>query len=267
MTLIKTPAAEIFTQSGGTGTPALFIAGMASDVASWTPLHPLLEDQMRMISFDNRGAGRTISGLDHWTIDHMVADAVAVLDHYEIEKAHLVGHSMGGMVGLRIAETHPERVGALVMMSSANAPNAKTIQYFQNMAALFAGRMEPANWFELLFHALFSPAFFDNSENVKAAALAAAGYPFVQSPQDLTRQVKALASIRPIDLEGISTPILSIVGENDTVTPPHRTELSLKALPHISFATITGAAHSIHWEAPQKVADTIMNHLNRFPLA
>ena len=266
MTHIDARSARLFAQSSGTGTPVLFIAGMASDVASWTPLHPRFEQHLRMISFDNRGAGRTVSQRDHWTIGDMVADAVAVLDHFEIEKAHLVGHSMGAMIALRLAASHPERVGALVMMSSANAPSAKAVQYFERMAALYRKAKNPAEWFELLFHALFSPSFFKNRENVTNAALAAADYPFVQSPENLDRQIRALATIRPMDLEGITTPTLSIVGENDIVTLPHRTEISLKALPHISFATVAGAAHSIHWEQPGEVAHLIRTFFDKHPL-
>ena len=78
--------ARIFTQTLGSGPPVLLIAGMASDVASWTPLVPLLRSQFQLISFDNRGTGRTQLQSNTFSIDDMVADALAVLDYHKIKK-------------------------------------------------------------------------------------------------------------------------------------------------------------------------------------
>lgn len=266
MAQIQTDNAHIYAQIEGQGPPVLLISGMISDVASWGPLSPLLKDNFTLISFDNRGAGRTQCDQPNWSIDNMVADAIAVLDHYQIPGAHIVGHSMGGMIGLRIAKKYPNRVAAYVMMSSVNAPTKKGVAYFEEMAKLHASDMSKQDWFQLLFHALYSPPFFDNPASVKAAAYAAASYEHAQTSTNFFKQVNALASITPIETGKIITPILSLIGQNDNVVLPHRTQTSLAGLPNAVFQILPDAAHSIHWEATQKVADEITVFLNAHPL-
>ena len=266
MALIQTNNAHIYSQMEGQGPPVLLISGMISDVASWGPLSPLLKDNFTLINFDNRGAGRTQCAEPNWTIDHMVEDAIAVLDHYQISQAHIVGHSMGGMIGLRIAKKYPDRVAAYIMMSSVNAPTKKGVAYFEEMAKLHASNMSKTDWFQLLFHALYSPPFFDNPASVKAAAYAASSYEHAQTSANLLKQVAALASITPIKLSEILTPILSLIGQNDNVVLPHRAQTSLADLPNAVFQILPDAAHSIHWEATEKVADEITGFLNAHPL-
>lgn len=266
MSLIHTNGAQIFAQSTGNGSPILLICGMASDVSSWTPITPLLEGSNTIISFDNRGAGRTKTDSQNWTIDDMVADVLAVLDHHNIKRAHIVGHSMGGMIALRLAHKFPERVGSLVMMSSLNAPSQKGIMFFEQMVELYGTKMPIEDWFALLFHALFSPPFFNDPAQVQAAGLSAASYPFRQSSENLKAQTSALATIMPIDITKITTPTLSLIGENDSTVLPHRAHASLKALPNITFKTLANAAHSVHWEAPQEVTNEIKDFINARPI-
>lgn len=266
MALIQTDNAQIYAQIEGQGPPVLLISGMISDVASWGPLSPLLKDKFTLIGFDNRGAGRTQCDEKNWTIEHMVDDAVAVLDHYQIQRAHIAGHSMGGMIGLRVTQKYPDRVAAYVMMSSVNAPTKKGVAFFEEMAKLHASDMSKQDWFQLLFHALYSPPFFENSASVKAAANAAASYKHAQTSKNFFKQVNALASINPIELSEISTPILSLIGQNDNVVLPHRTKNSLVDLTNAKFQILPDAAHSIHWEAAQKVAAEITKFLNAHPL-
>ena len=266
MTFISSKKANIFVQSHGKGDPVLQIAGMISDVASWTPLTPILQNNYTLLQFDNRGAGRTKSQTPAWTIDDMVADALAVLDHYQIQRAHIIGHSMGGMIGLRLAALHPDRVGAFVSLASVNAPNEKGIQYFKNLAQTYASDMPTEQWFEQLLPALYAPNTFSNTNKLKAAAQTAAAYPHLQTPENFSGQVDALATIKPIDISTISAPTLSLIGAHDRMILPHRTRESLKDLPNITFKTLPDAAHSIHWDAPQEVAKEIIQFLNAHPL-
>lgn len=266
MTFIQSKNAELFVQSLGQGQPVLQICGMISDVASWIPLTPILQNNFSLIQFDNRGAGRTKCKNMNWTIDDMVADALSVLDHYQIQRAHIVGHSMGGMIGLRLAALHPKRVGAFVSLASLNAPNEKGLQYFKELAKTYASDMPKQQWFEQLLPALYAPSTFSDTNKLKAAAQTAAAYPYLQSSKNFAAQVNALASIKPIEISGISAPTLSLIGEQDRMVKPHRTRESLNDLENITFKTLPNAAHSIHWDAPQEVATVISEFLGAYPL-
>ncbi len=266
MSILSVPNAELFTQSEGTGEPLLLIAGMASDVASWTPLKPCLGDAYQLISFDNRGAGRTTLQKDDFSIDDMVDDAIAVLDHYKIEKAQLVGHSLGGLIGLRMLKIQPERVGAFVTLAAATVPSIQSITYFEEMTKLYKSDMPRTDWFKLLLPTLFSPGFFASEEALNATAASAAAYTYCQSPQNLQRQVQMFKTIKPLNLDTITTPILSVTGELDLAFPPDVVKSALSNLPHATFITLDNIAHSIHWENPQAVGQLIVDFFDSHPL-
>jgi len=100
----------------------LLIMGLGGNAIEW-PLYfvnPLVEAGYQVIRFDNRGTGLSSYGGGAYTIEDMADDALLVLDHLEIEEAHIVGMSMGGMIAQLMAIDHPERLKSLTLyMSSA----------------------------------------------------------------------------------------------------------------------------------------------------
>src|SRR5690606_35934259 len=134
--MVKLPAMPDFDNNGarvhyelvGSGPPLLMLAGIASDGASWGPLTPLLADRFRLILVDNRGSGRTVTrGETPLAIADMADDAAALLDRLGIAEAAVVGHSLGGLLGLLLAARHPARVRRLVTMTTgALTPKIRT---------------------------------------------------------------------------------------------------------------------------------------------
>jgi len=253
--------ASIHYETLGHGPPLLLLAGIASDGASWGPLLPLLEDDFNLILLDNRGAGQTRCE-GEIAVDDMVGDCAALLDHLDIAQSFVAGHSMGGMLGQRLAALHPERVKALVTMTTSDRIGAKERVLFQDLAGLYF-EMEPSRWFRLLFQWLFSEPFFGSEENLEAAANASASYIFRQSPEDFLRQVKALEKLPEVDLAAIRCPVLAIAAGADQLIPPVAVERGHRRIADLTMVTIPAAAHSIHWEAPEAVAGEITAFLNR----
>ncbi|MCF6302866.1 MAG: alpha/beta hydrolase [Devosiaceae bacterium] len=266
MTLIKTKDAEIFSSTQGSGQPVLLIAGMMSDVSSWAPLTPLLEKNYTLLNFDNRGAGRTHSQDQNWNIDDLMKDAISVLDHYQIERAHIVGHSLGGLIGLRLAKAFPDRIGTLVSLASANVPSTESIYYFDKMLKLYKSDMQSIDWFKLMLPTIFSSNFFESEKALSAAAASAASYVYRPSPEKFQSQVQMFKNIKPLDLDTIAAPVLSITGELDRAFPPDAVKKSFSRLPDVTFETLDNIAHSIHWEKPKRVANSITTFLERHPL-
>ena len=266
MTYANVQNAQIFTTMQGSGPPVLLIAGMMSDTASWAPLGPLLEQNFTLLNFDNRGAGRTQSQIQSWNIDDMVADAVSVLDHYQIKRAHITGHSLGGLIGLRLAKAFPQRVGALVTLAAGTVPGEESIQYFEEMLKLYKSDMAPVEWYKRMLPAIFSANYFPSEKALNAAATAAASYQYRQSPENFQHQVEMFQSIKPIDLSDIRAPVLSITGQLDRAFPPNVVKEALSTLPDVTFERLDNIAHSIHWENPQKVAKSITAFLKNHPL-
>ena len=224
MPQLERPGASIHYEMLGTGPPLLLLAGIASDGASWGPLLPLLQGRYQLILMDNRGAGQTTSEGDFLGPD-MVEDCVALLDHLGLPEAFVVGHSMGGMLGQRLAASHPGRVKALVTMCCSDRIGPKERVLFQDMAKLYVEMApRPKPWFRLLFQWLFSDTFFESEKNVEAAADASVAYTYRQSPKDFARQVRALEQLPEVDLRAIRCPVLAIAAEEDLLILPEVVE-------------------------------------------
>jgi aminoacrylate hydrolase len=243
-------SASLHYETAGEGEPLLLIAGIASDMASWGPLPPLLGGR-RLITIDNRGSGQSkVEG--PLAIEDMADDCAALLDHLGLEAADVAGHSLGGLIGLLLASRHPGKVRRLATMTSGTiSPAARVL--FRDMARLYF-TMVPQDWFRLLYQWLFSAPFFADERNVAAAAEASTAYPHRQSPGDFARQVAAIDRLEPIDLSSVRAPVLALWAEHDLLAPKAAVESLHRSVPDLRLAGIGGAAHSVHWEKPAEVA-------------
>jgi aminoacrylate hydrolase len=189
----------------------------------------------------------------------MVEDCVALLDHLGLGAVDVVGHSLGGHLGLMLAARAPGRVRRLVTLT-AGTPDAKTLLLFDDLALLYF-TMVPQDWFRILYQFLFSDPFFADEARVAAAADASTKYPFRQSAGDFARQVAALDRIGPMDLKAVRCPVLAIAGELDVLARPEAVAAMHAAIGDCRVVTIAGAAHSIHWEKPAATAAAISDFL------
>lgn len=252
-------AATIHYEVMGGGEPLLLIAGTASDGASWGPLLPLLAGR-QLILIDNRGSGQTrVEGsLSH---DEMIEDCAALLDHLGLGAVDVVGHSLGAFLALGLAARHPAHVRRVTSLC-LGAMDARTRAVFDELAEVYF-LVPPENFFRLLYPWLFSNPFFADPDTVAAAAAASAGYPHRQSPGDFARQIAAMQHPARFDLAAISCPVLVVAAEHDLLAPPSAVAAAHVAIPRHELLTIPGAAHSIHWERPEAVAEAILDFLGR----
>lgn len=241
----------------GEGPPLLLIAGTASDGASWGPLMPLL-DGRQLILIDNRGSGRTkVEGpLTH---TDMVEDCAALIDHLGLGAVDVVGHSLGGFLGLWLAAVHPDKVKRLVTMGSGLI-DARSKALFQDLSRLYF-TLPPQDFFRLLYPWLFSSPFFADPANVAAAAEASTAYAYRQSAGDFARQVAAMDRPIQVNLATIACPVLAIAGDGDLLASPAAVAAGHASISSHRLVIIPNAAHSIHWEQPQAVADAIRSFL------
>lgn len=253
----QSTSATVHYELMGSGPPMLLIAGIASDGASWGPLLPLLVPHFRLILIDNRGSGRSrVAG--EIAIEDMVGDCAALLDLLSIDRAFVVGHSMGGMIAQRLAIAFPERVSQLVTLTTPHAIGPRERLLFHDLAQVYLTN-PPQLFFRLLYPWLFSQSFFGDPQRVADAAEASTAYAHRQSPADFARQVAAVDRIVPVDLSGIACPMLAIAAENDLLVPADEAFAAVSGAADVATMVIPGAAHSVHWEAPDTVAKAIVD--------
>lgn len=99
----------------GDGPPLLLIMGLGTPMWGWEPQVRAFSGRFKVIAFDNRGVGRSEIPITPFTVGDMAADAVGLLDHLGIARAHVMGASMGGFIAQTFALDHPDRVDRLVL--------------------------------------------------------------------------------------------------------------------------------------------------------
>lgn len=241
----------------GHGPPLLLIAGMMSDSASWAPLTPLLEPHFTTIRPDNRTTGRTVPMDAPASVDLFAADCASLLEHLDLGPADVMGHSLGGMVGMRLASMHPAHVKTLTLAASAPLRLERNVALFKTLLAIRQSDAAPDVWLHTLFPWLFAPSFFEVEGAAAQAAMLSLAYPFAQTAQAMGHQIAALDGYMPEPIQNIPCPTQALLAADDLLLPTHLAKQTLGDTPtHI----IAGAGHSLHWDAP----DAVAAHLHQF---
>lgn len=135
---------RLYYEEVGQGTPILFVHEFASDHRGWEPQMRELGKRHRCVIYSARGYTPSDVPADPavYSYKHVMRDAVAVLDHLEIDKAHLIGLSMGGYTSLQVALNHPQRVRSLVLAGTGSGSERWYTQDFHKSARELADQFE-----------------------------------------------------------------------------------------------------------------------------
>jgi pimeloyl-ACP methyl ester carboxylesterase len=109
---------ELYYEIHGEGKPLVLISGLGYSSWQWHEMVPLLAEKFQVITFDNRGVGQSDKPAGPYTAGMLAQDTVGLLDALKIEKAVIVGHSMGGFIAQAIALDFPQRVEKLILCST-----------------------------------------------------------------------------------------------------------------------------------------------------
>jgi 3-oxoadipate enol-lactonase len=224
--------------------PLLMIQGLGMDKHGWDIQRLVFSLRYRVIALDNRGAGRSDKPPGDYDLRQMAADAVAVLDDVDVERAHVIGASMGGAIAQLLAVLWPERVRSLTLVctSCRNLPWRKELLQSwawdaqRNGMGTMAGHA--ARW-------VIGPRSFRRLVPV-VGWLGPLG--FGRSSEAFAGQVKAILaadeSLAEL-LSAISVPTLVVVGNQDILTPRGDSEELAEAIPTAELVVISGAAHGL----------------------
>lgn len=242
----------------GTGPALLLIAGMMSDSASWLPLVQDLARHFTVIRPDNRTTGRTTPWNAPVTVQTVAEDAAAILEAEGHSRAHLVGHSMGGLAAMEATGIMGDRLASVTIMATAQARFPRLNHVFETMARVRAHSSDPSDWLRVLYPFSFAPAFFNDPKAVDTALQAALAYPYMQSMEAFQHQMQMLMSFRPtVRPKDIRQPAQVLLAEHDLMIPADEARAAFKDFSgpiHI----IEGAGHSLHWDQPQATAEAII---------
>jgi pimeloyl-ACP methyl ester carboxylesterase len=120
MPTAKVGEIELYYEEHGQGQPLIMVLGLGQNIATWGFQIPELSKHVRLIVFDNRDAGKSSRCIDNYTTESMAQDILGLMDHLGIERAHLLGTSMGGMIAQHVALMAPERLKSLILAGTTS---------------------------------------------------------------------------------------------------------------------------------------------------
>jgi len=251
-------------EPGAPGKPVLLVMGLGASSRPWYRLLPWISRRHRAIVFDNRGTGASAPVRSRLTMEDMAEDARGVLDDAQVESAHVVGASMGGMIAQHLALDHPQRVRALVLACTTaggrrGAPPWRLLVTAALRPLLGAGRTFP-----LVAPLLYAPSTVrDAPEGVredlerriadKTSAVTVYAQMGAIAGHDTRARLGKLAGIPTLVLHGL---------EDRLVPPEHGRDLAM-LIPGARLRLVPSAGHLLTTDAEEETATAIVDHLDR----
>lgn len=247
---VEANGTTIWTESRGQGPDVLLIAGLSDPAEAWQGQLDGLSDRYRVITFDNRGSGRTPLPDGPMTVAMMADDAAELLRALQVDRAHVAGFSGGSAIAQELALRHPEAVRSLVFMSTW----ARADAYFTTMTRFWRWLATEAPDERAMLEAfllwIYTPrAHADGTvQRIIDETLA---FPYPQSAEAFQRQLEPFMRHDTLDrLPGITVPTLVLAGEQDIATPPRLGRLVADTIPGARFEILAGEAHQPFQESP-----------------
>jgi pimeloyl-ACP methyl ester carboxylesterase len=267
MQVIARDGTRLHVVEQGQGDPVLWLQGLNAPAAAWTVQLAHFAQSHRGIAPDARGVGASDAPPPPYTTREMALDAVAVLDACGVERAHVVGLSLGGAVAQELALAHPGRVRSLGLLSTfaAQAPRSRALlQAWRVLYPLAAQGPElRAAWERQAYAWLFSEAFWRKEANVRAALRFASTQP-LQPPQGFAGQVDAALSHDSRDrLASLKISALVIHGALDQLAPVSNGEELARLIPGAELMVVPDAGHAVNLEAQRVVNGALRNFWKR----
>lgn len=229
------------------GEPLLMIQGLGADRRGWVLQRRAFGARYRCLALDNRGVGKSDAPPGPYDLAMMARDAMAVLDDAGVDRAHVMGASMGGVISQIVGVLHADRVRSLTLACTACRHLPWRRELLSEWAALaetegMAGFVQRnARW-------LFGARSFRRLQPLIGPV---GGLALNTSPHSFVAQVDAILAADETlreELHRVAVPTLILVGSQDILTPRGDSEELLSLIPGAKMAVVRGAAHGFMFE-------------------
>ncbi len=239
---------------GPDDAPVLVLSSsIGSSLGMWNPQMDVLRERFRVLRYDHRGHGKSPVLEGPYSMEELGRDVLGLADSLGVERFSFCGLSLGGMVGMQIASEAPERVGKLVLCSTA-AELGPTSMWDERIEAVRSGGMES------LVDAVMERWFTPDCEGAEVEKIRRI---FLDTPPE--GYAACSAAIRDMDLRdrlpSINADTLIISASEDPATPPERGEEIKNAIPNARMTIIPDASHIANVERSDAFTKEIVEHL------
>jgi 3-oxoadipate enol-lactonase len=259
---VPVAGSQLHVERRGDGEPLLLIQGMGGNTAHWgEPFLAALDGGFELILYDHRGVGRSGPANADITTKSLAADALALLDVLQIERAHVFGFSMGGMVAQELALEAPERIATLTLAATSaggtqSKPTSDEVVRALTTAVLSGDR---ERMLKTGFGLVVSGAFAGDAANyppfAEAARIDPAGLSTLLDHQSAVVTHDAYGRLR-----GLRAPTLVVHGTEDQMLSHVNGDLVASMIPGARLELLEGSGHLLFWEQPERVAQLVREH-------
>lgn len=260
---VKANGLNFHVQRIGSGTPLVMIMGLGAPGEKWRHNYEILSKWFQCIVIDNRGAGQSDKPeVDSYTTDEMSDDVIGIMDALGIEKAHIMGVSMGGAISQKVALKAPERVISLVLTStfasvSPTFEKALSIQCELKECAdpVLQGQLN--RW---MGYGQYSQIHYP--ERIARIAEEDSKYPYPMPVYAYRAQVGACLSHYTADRLGeLKMPVLVAAGAKDLYMNIEKTMELVNGIPHAEFYLSPEGGHVHQWEYAEIYDSVVLGFL------
>jgi len=249
----------------GSGPPLVLIMGYRLSSGAWpTSFIDGLTKGFTLILFDNRGTGLSDKPTFGYELSNMARDVCGLMDHLGIERANILGYSMGGAVAQELVCQFPERVNALVLCATlcggprAIYPQPAVISIMHDLDGL-----DPVTVARRIWTVTYEPKYLEaNIDKIE---------------QQMRRELENRTPLHAADLQfqafvdfessqrlsEVRAPTMIMTGDRDVLIPPRNSEILAELIPGALLSVIPGCAHRIMWEATDECVALISDFLEQ----
>ncbi|HTT75257.1 MAG TPA: alpha/beta fold hydrolase [Candidatus Binataceae bacterium] len=261
---------KLYYEVHGSGEPLLMIMGLGGSLAAWSPIlvAELARHNFRTIIYDNRGTGRSDKPAIKYSLEMFAGDAAALLDALKIERAHIFGVSMGGMIAQELALNYPSRLQTLTLGCTTCGGKHAVPPPPESLKILTAPR-DGASPEELIRRAwpLQYPKQFIEHHRAELEAEIPRLLAYPTPPSSYMRHLEATYGLKTYDrLPQIKTPALVVTGEEDVLIPARNSEIIAERIPGAQFHVIPDAGHAFFNQYPDEFIRVFVPFASEHPI-
>ncbi len=270
MPLVRSGDVNLNYDEYGAGEPLLMIMGLGASSAAWDPeLTAALAKSFRVITFDNRGTGRSDKPDKPYSIEMFADDAAGVLDALKIQRAHIFGVSMGGMIAQEFGIRHAARTSTLTLGCTTAGGEHSVPPPPESLKVLTAPREGVAP--DEIIRRGWPLGYTAEYIRTHRAELEARIPHLLENPTPpfaFQRQLEATYTLKTWDrLPHIKAPTLVITGGKDVLIPARNSELLAERIPRAKLHIIANAGHAFATEGRDEFLRVFVPFVKAHPMA
>ncbi len=251
---------KLYYKTYGEGDPVILIGGLGSQLQSWATQVPIYSKHFKVVVFDNRGSGKSDKPETRYSTEDMAHDTALLMNELGIGSAHVVGKSMGGMIGQWLAIKHPEKVQKLVLGCSSASRDEVGNEILRMGREIATKQGTKAVWLMALYLGYTREYIEKNLGTIKEAMSLVP-----EDPEALKGYIGQSFACEGHNtreqLNQISASTLIMLGEGDLIASPKRSKELSDRIPDSELKVFTGVGHGFWRERQEEVDKLVLDFL------